>query len=94
MSTTTASPMDTSLTTSKSEHQARVIHVEELAGGMIAVTVRCCGDKVTDSVLTIAELHRDDAEIDKDVAGHVERVQALHHATKRAKAHVMRLKSK
>jgi hypothetical protein len=87
----TATPLTTS---SNLEHRGRVIHVEELAGGLLAVTVRCCGEKTTDSVLTIGELHRDNAEIDKDIADHVARVEKLHHATARAKDHVLRLKSK
>ena len=94
-STASDSPMDTPLiTSSRPEHAARVVHVEDLAGGLISVTVRCCGEKTTDSVLTIGELHRDNAEIDKDIADHVARVEKLHHATARAKDHILRLKSK
>lgn len=79
---------------SKFEHQARVISVEEVADGLLAVRVRCCGEASTESVLTIHELHRDEAAIDKDIAEYCARVEKLHHARHRAKAHIERLKSK
>lgn len=77
-----------------SEHRAKVVAVEEIADGLLAVRVRCCGDASTDSVLTVHELHRDDAELDADIAEHVARVEKLHHARNRAQAHISRLKSK
>jgi len=77
-----------------SEHKAKVVAVEEVGDGLLAVRVRCCGDASSESVLTLHELHRDEAEIDKDIAEHLARVEKLHHARDRAKAHIQRLKSK
>lgn len=75
-------------------HSARVIDVAEVGDGLLAVRVRCCGDASTESVLTLHELHRADAELDKDIADHLARVETLHEARARAKAHIERLKSK
>lgn len=95
MSTASDSPMDTPPTTFLNrEHQSRVISVEEVGDGLLAVRVRCCGDVSTESVLTLHELHRDHAEIDKDIADHCERIEKLHAARHHAKAHIERLKSK
>lgn len=75
-------------------HQAKVIEVKEVGDGLLAVRVRCCGDASTESVLTLHELHRDHAEIDKDVAEHVARIEKLHADRDHAKAHIERLKSR
>jgi hypothetical protein len=72
-------------------HKAEVISVEHVADGILAVKARCCDDETTDSVLTVLELHRADEEIDADVANHLARVEKLHHARDRAKAHIERL---
>jgi hypothetical protein len=75
-------------------HKAEVTEVHAPADGMIAVRARCCGDQSTDSVLTIMELHREDAEIDQDIAAHLARVEKLHEARSRALAHIERLTKK
>jgi hypothetical protein len=72
-------------------HSSAVIKVEPLGDGLLAVTVRCCKDKSTDSVLTLHELQREDAAIDADIQAHQARVEKLHEARNRAKAHVERL---
>jgi hypothetical protein len=72
-------------------HQAKVIKVIEAGDGLLAVHARCCGDSSTESVLTVHELHRDDAEIDADIASHLQRIEKLHDARDRAKAHIERL---
>lgn len=66
-------------------HSSTVIRVEEVADGHLAVTVQCCGDPKTDSVLTIHELHRLDEEILKDIETHKARVEQLHAHKVRAK---------
>ena len=66
-------------------HQSAIIKVHEPADGILAVTVRCCGDPKTDSVLSIHELHRTDEEIRKDIADHQARVEKLHADKLRAK---------
>ena len=75
-------------------HQAKVIEVKEAADGILAVRARCCGDSSTDSVLTVLELARPDSEIDQDIDVHLSRVEKLHAARDRAKAHIERLLSK
>jgi hypothetical protein len=55
------------------------------------VTVRCCKDKSTDSVLTLHELHRPDSEIDADIADHQARVETLHASRDHVQRHVERL---
>lgn len=75
-------------------HQSEIVHVAAASDGAIAVRVRCCGDQTTDSVLTIFELHRDNSEIDKDIAAHQARVEKLHEARSRAIEHMERLKKK
>jgi hypothetical protein len=72
-------------------HKSVVVRVEEPADGLLAVTIRCCGDPKTDSVLTIHELHRSEAEIDKDIADYQARVEKLHEAKARALAHIARI---
>jgi hypothetical protein len=72
-------------------HTSQIVKIEEPADGLLAVTVRCCGDPKTDSVLTIHELHRSDVEIDADVAAHQARVEKLHAAKAHAKNHIARL---
>lgn len=72
-------------------HTSAIVKITEPADGLLAITVRCCGDPKTDSVLTLHELHRSDAEIDADIATHQARVETLHAAKEHAKAHVARL---
>ncbi len=66
-------------------HSASIVRVHEPADGILAVTVRCCGDPKTDSVLSIHALHREDAEILKDIQAHKARVEHLHAHKARAK---------
>jgi hypothetical protein len=74
-----------------SQHTSAIIQITEPVDGLLAVTVRCCGDPKTDSVLTLHELHRSDEEIDADIATHQARVENLHAAKIRAKEHLVRL---
>lgn len=73
------------------KHSSAIIQITEPADGLLAVTVRCCGDPKTDSVLTLHELHRSEAEIDADIALHQARVETLHANKLRAKEHLSRL---
>jgi hypothetical protein len=66
-------------------HQSAIIRVHEPADGILAVTVRCCEDPKTDSVLSIHELHRSDSDILKDIEVHKARVEQLHAHKARAK---------
>ena len=75
-------------------HTSKVIKVEPLLNGLLAVTVRCCGDPETDSVLTLHELQREDAAIDADIVAHQARIEKLHGDSQRARAHVERLLGK
>jgi hypothetical protein len=72
-------------------HKAKIVNVEEVADGILAVKARCCGNKTTDSVLSLHELGRADEEIDADIQQHLARVQQLHADRDRAKQHVERL---
>lgn len=72
-------------------HQSQIIRVREAADGILAVTVRCCGDKKTDSVLTINNLSRGTDAIDADIAKHQKRVEQLHADKKAATEHIQRL---
>lgn len=72
-------------------HQAKVVKVIEAGDGLLAVHARCCGDATTESVLTLHELHRGEAQIDADIAAHLTRIEKLHDARDRAKAHIERL---
>lgn len=72
-------------------HTSQIVNIEDAADGLLAITVRCCGDPKTDSVLTLHELHRSEAEIDADIAAHHARVQKLHAAKAFAKVHIARL---
>lgn len=75
-------------------HQAKVTEVREVADGILAVKARCCGNKTTDSVLSLHELSRSDEEIDADIQQHLARVEQLHADRDRAKQHVQRLMGK
>jgi hypothetical protein len=46
-------------------HKAKIVKVEEVADGILSVKARCCGNKTTDSVLSLHELGRTDEEIDQ-----------------------------
>jgi len=72
-------------------HKAEVIEVLEAADGILGVRARCCKDASTESVLTLHQLDRPDAELDQDVENHLARVETLHAARQRAKAHIERL---
>ena len=72
-------------------HKAQVLEVSEVGDGLLAVRVRCCGDATSESVLTLHELHRNEAAIDKDIAEYLARVEKLHAAREHVKAHVKRL---
>lgn len=74
-----------------SPHRARVLKVIEMGDGLLAIHARCCGDSSTESVLTLHELHRSEAEIDKDIDAHLARIEKLHAARDHAKAHIERL---
>jgi hypothetical protein len=75
-------------------HASKVIKVEPIVNGLLAVTVRCCSDPSTDSVLTVHELQRENAAIDADIATHRAKVEKLHGDTQRAFDHVVRLTGK
>jgi hypothetical protein len=72
-------------------HKAKIVKVEEVADGILSVKARCCGNKTTDSVLSLHELGRTDEEIDQDIQQHLARVEQLHADRDRAKQHVARL---
>jgi hypothetical protein len=72
-------------------HKSEIIEATPLRSGMLAVKVRCCGDPETDSILTLHELHRDEAEIDKDIQAHQARVEGWHEGDRKALEHVRRL---
>jgi len=76
------------------EHKTQVIEVSPAGDGHLAVRVRCCGDRLTDSVLTLLEIHRSEEEIDKDIAAHMARVEKLHAARDHAQRHIERLLKK
>lgn len=76
---------------SESKHVSAIVKIEEPADGLLAVTVRCCGDPITDSVLTLHELSRPDAEIDADIAQHRARVEKLHADRQHVKRHLLRV---
>jgi hypothetical protein len=76
------------------EHTAKIVSVSAVADGILAVRVRCCGDKSTDSVLSLHQLGRDDAAIDKDIQDHLAKVQQAHSDRDRAKVHIERLLKK
>lgn len=75
-------------------HKSKVFHVHAPADGIIAVGARCCGDKSTDSFLTIMDVMRTDEEIDGDIRAHLARVENLHEARSLALAHIERLTKK
>lgn len=75
-------------------HKADIFHVHAPADGIIAVGARCCGDKSTDSFLTIVDVIRTDEELDADIRAHLLRVEGLHEARARALAHIERLTKK
>jgi len=72
-------------------HKAHIVGVEVPAAGLLAVTVRCCGDPKTESRLTLHELDRPLEQIDADVAAHQAKVENLHASTLAAKEHFERL---
>jgi hypothetical protein len=67
-------------------HSTRIVQVSKPASGLLAVTIRCCDDPTTDSVLTIHQLHRSDEDIQKDIDAHKARVEELHAHDHRASA--------
>ena len=60
------------------KHTSQIVQVSKPVSGLLAVTIRCCDDPKTDSVLTIHELHRPDEEIQADIEAHKARVEQLH----------------
>lgn len=74
-----------------SNHTSEIVNARPVGNGLLAVTVRCCGDPTTDSVLTLHELQRDNTEIDADIQTHKDRVEKLHGDSLRAFDHVSRL---
>lgn len=72
-------------------HSSSIVNVHEAADGILSVTIRCCGDPKTDSVVSIHELARSEEEIDQDVAVHRSRVEKMHEAKGRVKAHLERI---
>lgn len=72
-------------------HTSEVVKALPLKSGLLAVTIRCCGDPATDSVRTLHELQRDNTAIDADIAAHQARVEKLHGDSQRAFDHVARL---
>lgn len=72
-------------------HKSQIVHLEVPAAGLLAVTVRCCGDPKTDSTLTLHELDRPTEQIDGDLAAHQAKVESLHASTLAAKQHFERL---
>lgn len=72
-------------------HVSKVVKVVPRRDGHLAVTIRCCEDPETDSVLTLHELQREDAAIDSDIQQHQARVEKLHGDSQRAFDHVQRL---
>jgi hypothetical protein len=75
-------------------HVSRIVKVTKLADGLLGVRVRCCNDPSSDSILTLHELHRDDAEIDSDIQKHQAKVEKLHEAAEHQKRHIERLTGK
>ncbi|MGH8358209.1 MAG: hypothetical protein ACRESF_12005 [Pseudomonas sp.] len=65
-------------------HKSKIIAVKRPASGLLAVTVRCCGDKKTDSVLTIHRLDRADDAITAAIQAHQARVEQMHGDDQRA----------
>lgn len=59
-------------------HSSTIIKVHEPADGILAVTVRCCGDPKTDSVHTIHQLSRSKEVIKQEIAAHQAKVEQLH----------------
>lgn len=72
-------------------HKAEVIEVEAVADGILAVRVRCCKNKSTDSILSLHQLDRSDDELDQDIAAHLAKVEKTHADRERAKQHIERL---
>lgn len=68
------------------KHTSRIIRTHRPVSGLLAVTIRCCDDPSTDSVLTIHQLHRSDDEILKDIEAHQARIEELHAHDHRASA--------
>lgn len=75
-------------------HKSSVVSVEPTGDGHLAVRIRCCDDESSESVLTLGELHRGDAELDKDIQAHQAKVEKLHAARDHAKRHIERLMGK
>ena len=75
-------------------HKAEIVDVQHGADGHLAVRIRCCGDESTDSIHTIYELHRLDAELDANVQKCLEAVEKLHAARDHALGHIQRLMKK
>lgn len=58
----------------------------------IAITIRCCGEPKTDSVLTVYGIHKVTPEVlDAELHTHHDRVAAKHVAMGKAKAHLSNL---
>jgi hypothetical protein len=57
-------------------HTTKVVRTEQLNDESIAVTIRCCDNAKTDSVLTIAQAHTHSAaDIESMVDGHHDAVK-------------------
>lgn len=71
-------------------HISAIHTVAHAADGMLAVTVRCCNDCNTDSVLTLQDLSQPAEQLDAAIARHQAKVEARHAAKQAAVEHFAR----
>lgn len=74
----------------KNNHSSAIVKITEPADGLLAVTVRCCNDSKTDSVLTLHNLERTGEELDAAIAVHQQKVESRHAAKHAALGHFAR----
>lgn len=74
------------------KHTSAIVKLAEPADGLLAVTIRCCNDCRTDSVVTLHNLDQTGDQLDAAIAAHQAKVEARHAAKHAAIGHFARFK--
>lgn len=59
-------------------HSSKIIRAGNPVSGLLSVTVRCCEDPKTDSVLTVHLSNASDEEVQQAIDTHRKKVEQLH----------------
>ena len=60
------------------KHSSQIVQISKPVSGLLAVTIRCCDDPKTDSVVTLHLAAATDEEVEKAIEAHRAKVEELH----------------